>query len=148
MTWVGAVLIGLPYAAAHALVAGVGELVPTLGPIFAAIQLVAVGLLSSPIQGLLALVLAILVQQLENNLIVPRVMGHAVDLHPVAVMLAILAGGELLGIAGALLAVPVVAALAVIVDEFQRERLAPVQKHEAQAAAAGLSCGQQGATKT
>jgi predicted PurR-regulated permease PerM len=124
MTWFGAVLIGLPYAAALALIAGIGELVPTLGPIVAAIPLIAVGLLSSPLQGLLALLLAIMVQQLENNLIVPRVMGHAVDLHPVAVMLAILAGGELLGIAGALLAVPVVAAMSVIVDEFQRERLA------------------------
>jgi predicted PurR-regulated permease PerM len=124
MTWIGAVLIGLPYAAALALVAGIGELIPTLGPIVAAIPLIAVGLLSSPTQGLLAVLLAILVQQLENNLIVPRVMGHAVDLHPVVVMLAILAGGELLGIAGALLAVPVVAALSVVVDEFRREHIA------------------------
>jgi len=46
-------------------------------------------------------------------------MGHAVELHPVVVMVAILAGGELLGIPGALLAVPVVAALSVVVDEFQ-----------------------------
>jgi len=124
MTWIGAMVIGLPYAAALALIAGIGEVVPTIGPIVAAIPLIAVGLLSSPTQGLLALGLAILVQQLENNLIVPRVMGHAVELHPVVVMLAILAGGELLGIPGALLAVPVVAALSVVVDEFQRERLA------------------------
>jgi predicted PurR-regulated permease PerM len=73
---------------------------------------------------LLAIALAILVQQLENNLIVPRVMGQAVDLHPVAVMLAILSGNQLLGIPGALLAVPVVASLSVILDEIQRERLA------------------------
>ena len=126
LTWIGAMVIGLPYAAALALIAGIGELVPTLGPIIAAIPLIAVGLLSSPTQGLLALILAILVQQLENNLIVPRVMSHAVDLHPVVVMLAILAGGELLGIPGALLAVPVVASVAVIVDEFQRERAARV----------------------
>ena len=86
--------------------------------------LITVGFLSSPQQGLLAIALAILVQQLENNLIVPRVMGQAVDLHPVAVMLAILAGNELLGIPGALLAVPVVASVSVIVDEVQRERLA------------------------
>jgi predicted PurR-regulated permease PerM len=122
MTWVGALLIGLPYASALALIAGIGELIPTLGPIIAAIPLIAVGLLSSPLQGLLALLLAILVQQFENNLIVPRVMSRAVDLHPVAVMLAILAGGELLGIPGALLAVPVVAALSVIVEEIQMER--------------------------
>jgi predicted PurR-regulated permease PerM len=126
MTWVGTSLIGLPYAAALALIAGAGELVPTLGPIIAAIPLIAVGLLSSPTQGLLALILAVTVQQLENNLIVPRVMGQAVDLHPVVVMLAILAGGELLGISGALLAVPVVASLSVVVDEFRRER---VERH-------------------
>jgi putative heme transporter len=67
-------------------------------------------------QQLLAIGLAVLVQQLEDNLIVPRVMGQAVNLHPVAVRLAILAGNELLGIPGALLAVPVVASLSVIFD--------------------------------
>jgi predicted PurR-regulated permease PerM len=124
LTWLGALAIGLPYAAALALIAAVGELIPNLGPVIAAIPLIAVGFLSSPSQGLLAIALAILVQQLENNLIVPRVMGQAVNLHPVAVMLAILAGNQLLGIPGALLAVPVVASLSVILDEVQRERLA------------------------
>ncbi len=124
MTWVGALVLGLPYAAALALFAAIGELVPNLGPIVASVPLIAVGFLSSPTQGLLALVLAIVIQQLENNLIVPRVMSNAVNLHPVAVMLAILAGNQLLGIPGALLAVPVVASLSVILDEIQRERLA------------------------
>jgi predicted PurR-regulated permease PerM len=123
LTWVIALVLGLPYAGALALVAAVGELVPNLGPIIAAIPLVVVGFLSSPQQGLLALAGAVLIQQLENNLIVPRVMARAVNLHPVAVMLAILSGGELLGIPGALLAVPFVASLSVIVDEVQRERL-------------------------
>ena len=123
MTWVGALVLGLPYAAALALIAAVGELVPNVGPIIAAIPLVAVGFLASPTQGLLALALAVLIQQLENNLIVPRVMSRAVDLHPVVVMMAILSGNELLGIPGALLAVPVTASLSVIVDEVQRERL-------------------------
>jgi predicted PurR-regulated permease PerM len=124
LTWVGALLLGLPYAGALALIAAVGELIPNLGPIIAAIPLVLSGLLVSPSHALLALLLGILIQQLENNLIVPRVMGHAVKLHPVAVMLAILSGGELLGIPGALLAVPVLASLSVILDEVQRERLA------------------------
>jgi predicted PurR-regulated permease PerM len=124
MTWVGALVLGLPYAGALALVAAVGELVPNLGPILAAIPLILVGLLQSPTKGLLALVLAIVIQQLENNLIVPRVMSHAVNLHPVAVMLAILSGGELLGISGALLAVPVLASLSVVIDEIQRDRVA------------------------
>ena len=95
---------------------------PNLGPIIAGIILVTVGFLTSPTQGLLALGLAILIQQLENNLIVPRVMSQAVDLHPVVVMVAILAGNELLGIPGALLAVPVVASLSVVVTEIQNER--------------------------
>jgi predicted PurR-regulated permease PerM len=123
LTWLGALAIGLPYATALALIAAVGELIPNLGPIIAAIPLIAVGFLSSPLQGLLAIALAIVVQQLENNLIVPRVMGQAVNLHPVAVMLAILGGNQLIGIPGALLAVPVVASLSVILDEIQRERL-------------------------
>jgi predicted PurR-regulated permease PerM len=123
LTWLAALALGLPYAGALALIAAVGELIPNLGPIIAAIPLIAVGFLSSPTQGLLALAAAVLIQQLENNLIVPRVMARAVELHPVVVMLAILAGGELLGIPGALLAVPLVASLSVVVDEIQRERL-------------------------
>jgi predicted PurR-regulated permease PerM len=124
MTWIAALVIGLPYLAALALIAAVGELIPGIGPIIAAIPFVVIGFLSSPTQGLSALVAAIVIQQLENHLIVPRVMGHAVDLHPVVVMVAILAGGELLGVMGALLAVPVAASLAVVVDEIQRERVA------------------------
>ncbi len=123
MTWIAALVLGLPYAGALALVSAIGELIPNLGPIVAAIPLIVVGFLSSPTQGVLALIAAVLIQQLENNLIVPRVMSRAVNLHPVAVMLAILAGGELLGIPGALMAVPFVASLSVIVDEIQRERM-------------------------
>jgi predicted PurR-regulated permease PerM len=126
LTWIAALVIGLPYAGALALMAAIGELIPNLGPIIAAIPLVIVGFISSPTQGLLALGAAILIQQLENNLIVPRVMSRAVALHPVAVMVAILAGGELLGIPGALLAVPTIASLSVIVEEVQRER---VERH-------------------
>jgi predicted PurR-regulated permease PerM len=123
LTWFAALILGLPYAGALALIAAVGELVPNLGPIIASIPLVVVGFLSSPTQGVLALLAAVLIQQLENNLIVPRVMSRAVELHPVAVMVAILAGGELLGVLGALLAVPLVASISVVVNEIQRERL-------------------------
>ncbi len=131
MTWIAALIIGLPYAGAIALIAAFGELVPNLGPIIAAIPLILVGFLSSPMQGVLALGVAILIQQLENNVIVPRVMGHAVELHPLVVMVAILAGNELLGVMGALLAVPVAASLAVVVDEIQQERLARHQFEQA-----------------
>ena len=69
-----------------------------------------------------------LIQQLENNLVVPRVMSRAVELLPLVVMLALLAGSELMGITGAILAVPVTAALSVIVDEARRERLEGLER--------------------
>jgi predicted PurR-regulated permease PerM len=131
LTWIAALVLGLPYAGAIALIAGVGELVPNLGPFIAAIPLILIGFLTSPTQGFLALGVAVLIQQLENNLIVPRVMGQAVELHPLVVMVAILAGNELLGIMGALLAVPVAASLAVVIDEIQQERLARHQFEQA-----------------
>src|SRR5581483_9856006 len=65
------------------------------------------------------LVLYVVIQQLENNLLVPKVMERAVALHPLAVVLALITGGELLGIGGALVAVPVAAALAVALDELR-----------------------------
>jgi predicted PurR-regulated permease PerM len=74
----------------------------------------------SPLQGFLTLGLYILIQQLENNLIVPKVMERAVALHPLAVMVALLAGAELLGVTGAILSVPVAAALSVVVQEVRR----------------------------
>jgi len=70
----------------------------------------------------------VLIQQLENNLVVPRVMSRAVELLPLVVMLALLAGSELMGITGAILAVPVTAALSVIVDEARRERLEGLER--------------------
>ena len=122
MTLVGLLVIGVPYAVLLALIAAVGEAVPMIGPIFSAVPAVIIAFFQSPLQGFLALGLYVLIQQLENNLVVPKVMERAVSLHPLAVMLALLAGSELLGVTGAILSVPVTAALAVIIDEVRRER--------------------------
>jgi predicted PurR-regulated permease PerM len=92
-----------------ALIAGVLEWFPVIGPIFAAVPMVLVGLAISPGAALAAVVLAISVQQLENNLLVPKVMGDAVELHPAVLIVALLIGGTLLGIGGAILAAPAVA---------------------------------------
>jgi hypothetical protein len=70
-------------------------------------------------------VLYLLIQQLENYVIVPKVMSRAVELHPLAVLLALMIGGELMGVLGAVLAVPVTAAISVVVDEIRTERLTP-----------------------
>jgi hypothetical protein len=125
MSWVGLTVIGVPYAAVLALIAGIMEAVPNIGPIIAAVPAVMVAALYSPWQALAVLALYLVIQQLENYVIVPRVMSRAVELHPLAVLLALMVGGELMGVLGAVLAVPVTAAISVIVDEIRTERLTP-----------------------
>jgi predicted PurR-regulated permease PerM len=123
MTFFGLSLIGVRYAVLLALVMAIGETVPMVGPIVAAVPAVIVAFFGSPFQGFMTLGLYVLVQQLENHLIVPRVMSRAVSLHPLAVLLALLVGSELMGVTGAILSVPVTAALSVIVDEIRQEKI-------------------------
>jgi predicted PurR-regulated permease PerM len=125
VSWVGLTIIGVPYAVVLALIAGIMEAVPNIGPIIAAIPAVMVAALYSPWQALLVAFLYLGIQQLENYVIVPRVMSKAVELHPLAVLLALMIGGELMGVLGAVLAVPVAAAISVVVDEIRAERLSP-----------------------
>jgi predicted PurR-regulated permease PerM len=123
VTFVGLSLLGVPYALLLALIAAVGEVIPMIGPIISAVPAILIAFIYSPVLGLLTLGLYVLIQQLENHLIVPKVMERAVSLHPLAVLLTLLAGSELMGVTGAILSVPVAAAISVIVDEVRRERL-------------------------
>lgn len=108
-------ILGVPYPFALAFVAFIGELIPTVGPIVTGVAMALVALTTSPLQFTLTVAWAILVQQLENNLLVPRIVGTAVGISPLTVILALLIGGSLLGIVGAILAVPVAAALQVLI---------------------------------
>lgn len=106
MTYIALVLLGIPYALPLAVLAGILELVPNLGPTIAAIPAILMGLTVSPVTGLGALVASILIQQLENNLIVPKVMLSATGTVPLVTILILLSGFALGGIAGAVLAMP------------------------------------------
>jgi predicted PurR-regulated permease PerM len=97
------------FAVLLALVAGVLELVPIIGPIIAAVPAVLIGASISPAAALAAVALYTVVQQLENHLLVPKVMGDAVDLHPALVIFSLIVGASLFGLWGAILATPVVA---------------------------------------
>jgi predicted PurR-regulated permease PerM len=97
------------FAVLLALVAGILEFVPIIGPIIAAVPAVLIGASISPAAALAAIALYTVVQQLENHLLVPKVMGDAVDLHPAVVILALIMGASLFGLWGAILAAPVVA---------------------------------------
>jgi len=93
-----------------ALIAGVLEWFPIIGPIVAAIPAILIGLSISPVAALAAVILYIVIQQLENNILVPKVMGDAVDLHPAVMIMSLVIGGALFGLGGAILAAPTVAA--------------------------------------
>jgi len=107
-------LIGLDFALIIGLIAGVGELVPFLGPILAAIPALSLALLVSRETAIYAAVVILIVQQLENAVISPKILGESMGLHPLTVIFAIMAGGELYGLLGILLAVPIAATLKVI----------------------------------
>jgi predicted PurR-regulated permease PerM len=93
-----------------ALIAGVLEWLPIIGPIIAAVPAILIGLSIGPPAAIAAAVLYTGIQQLENHILVPKVMGDAVELHPAVMIMALVAGGALFGIGGAILAAPAVAA--------------------------------------
>jgi len=114
---VGLWLIGVPYFFVLGLIAGIGELIPMVGPLLSAIPAIVVALTVSPGLALATAVFFLAQQQFENHLLVPKLMERQVGVSAVTVIVALLIGGSLLGIVGALLAVPTAAALQVIIDE-------------------------------
>ncbi|MGH2348536.1 MAG: AI-2E family transporter, partial [bacterium] len=109
--------IGMPYPFLLGIVAGITELIPIIGPIIGAIPAVFIALFQPVWMLLVTIGWYAFIQQAENNFLVPRVMRHAVGLSPLLTIIAVVIGAKLLGIVGVLLAVPVAAALQVIVGE-------------------------------
>jgi predicted PurR-regulated permease PerM len=116
-------LIGVPAPSLLALIWAVGVVIPGIGPFLSAIPTIVLGFATDVTTGIIATIFSVVWSQLENNVMVPRVMGHTVKLNPLVVLVAMLIGKELLGWAGALFAIPMAAALAVVVDELRHERL-------------------------
>ncbi len=117
-TWVAYTLINLNFALPLALLAGIFEIVPNIGPVLGAIPAVVVALTISPTMALLVVVIYIIIQVLEGNFLVPYIMKKAVGLHPIVIILAIIIGGELMGMKGIFLSVPLVSFLAVVWENF------------------------------
>ncbi len=118
MTYVGLVLLGIPYSLPLAVLAGLLEAVPNIGPTIAAIPAILLGLTVSPLIGLGALAMSILIQQLENNLIVPKIMQSATGTAPLVTIIVLLVGYTLGGISGAILAMPIFLTLKTIIQHF------------------------------
>src|SRR3989344_426750 len=121
LTFIGLTLLQVPYALPLAIWAGLLEVVPVIGPIISAIPAIIVSVTIAPVLGAGVAAMYFIIQQLENHLIVPQVMRKAVGLNPLVVILAISIGGRLLGIGGALLAVPIAVVVQLIVTYILKE---------------------------
>jgi predicted PurR-regulated permease PerM len=110
------VILGLPNALPLALIAGLMEAIPYVGPILGGVPALIVALTLSPGKAVATLVAIVIIQQIENTLLVPRVMNRAVGVGPMLTFLSIFAFGFLFGVPGALIAVPLAAVLQVLLD--------------------------------
>jgi predicted PurR-regulated permease PerM len=116
-TAIGLGLMGVPYFFVLALIAGIGEMIPMVGPLISAVPAILVAFTVSPGLALGVAVFFLIQQQLENAVLVPKLMGETVGLNAVTVIGALVIGSELLGFSGALLAVPTAAILQVLFEE-------------------------------
>lgn len=115
VTWIVLTFLQLgQYALPLAVLAGLLEIVPTVGPILAAIPAIIIGLSISPTLALILVIVYTGIQILENNILVPRIMQKAVGLNPIVVILGITIGSKFFGVPGALLSVPFISLLVVI----------------------------------
>ena len=111
----------VPYFYVVALVAAIGETIPIVGPIIGGVTAVAVAITVSPKLALYVGIYFFVLHQLESNILVPKIMERRVGVSPVTVIIALLIGGALFGLVGAILAIPTVAILSVVVDELSPE---------------------------
>jgi predicted PurR-regulated permease PerM len=129
LVFIGLTVLHVQYALVLALVAGIFEVVPIIGPFISGTVAVFFAFLQGPAIALAVLILWIVTQQLEAHIIVPVVMSKSVGINPVMVILGVLVGGSLGGIVGALIAIPVISGISVfIMDIMDGGELAEAEK--------------------
>jgi len=125
LSGIGYLAIGLPYGLTIAIIAGILEAIPYVGPIITLVLAGIVGLSVSQDMALLAIGIAMIIQFLENSIVVPRVMDRAVGVSPVVTLLALAVFSDLFGLLGALLAVPLAAVFQVLLDRLMLRAVSP-----------------------
>jgi predicted PurR-regulated permease PerM len=111
-------LLGVPYALALGAWVSLAALIPYFGSVLGAVPVVIVAFTLSPLRALLTILAFFIIQQVEGNYLVPRIHGHALHIHPIPIVLAVIVGWGLFGIMGMALAVPALAAVSVFYDFF------------------------------
>lgn len=122
LTWAGLLVIHMPYALLLAMFLAAADIIPYLGPFIGAAPAVILAFPLGIPMVLKVLMVNIIVQQLEGNLISPQIMGHSLNLHPMAIVAALLIGGEVGGVLGLIVAVPVLAVAKAVWHEIQQPR--------------------------
>lgn len=117
MIYAGLSLIGLDFALAFGVLAGLFTVVPYFGPVAASIPPILLGLADSPEKAIAVAIVFLIVQQIEGNLTIPLVMAQTVRLHPAVIAIGIVVVAQLLGFAGLLVAVPILSLIVILVEE-------------------------------
>lgn len=141
LSFIGLIFLLPKYALVLALVAGITELVPYIGPIIGAIPAVFLGFTVPPFslgRGLAVLILYIVIQQVENNILVPQVMRKSVGINPVVIIIVMLIGAQMAGIIGLILAIPVATVVGVIAKDFISKSELPKIKENLDGEEAGI----------
>ncbi|MCF8563293.1 AI-2E family transporter [Alicyclobacillus tolerans] len=120
LTYAGLLVIHMPYAILLALFLAIADIIPYIGPFIGATPALLLALSLGPQMVIKVLLVNAVVQQLEGNLISPQIMGHSLNLHPMAIVAALLVGGEIGGVLGLIVAVPLLAVLKVVWSETRK----------------------------
>lgn len=130
LIFIGLTILGVKYALVLALIAGLAEFIPFVGPLISAIPAIFLTFADSPLKALLVIILYIIVQQLENQIIVPKVMQKSVGLNPIIVIIVMLIGAKIAGVLGVILAVPTATIIKIFLSDFFEERKEQEEKLE------------------
>jgi len=115
--YIGLKLLGVEYALLLALIAGLFEIIPYAGPVLSLIPTAIIGFAQSPVLGVAVVILYLIIQQIENHILVPKIMQKVTGLNPVFSILALLIGVKVAGFIGAILAIPIATMIAVATED-------------------------------
>lgn len=120
LDFIALMIIGIPYALSIGILAAFLEMIPILGPVITGVFAIVIAITTVGwVKALIVLIVFILIQQLENQILVPKIMQKAVGLSPVYIIVALLIAAKLFGLIGIILAVPVAASIVVVIAEWQ-----------------------------
>ncbi|MCX7779089.1 MAG: AI-2E family transporter [Patescibacteria group bacterium] len=119
LTYLGLLILEVRYALFFAIIAGLTEVIPRIGPFLGAVPAVVLTFFQAPIKAIFVALLYFLIQQIEGSIVVPQVMKKAVGLNPIVVILVLLIGAKIGGILGAIIAVPVTAVIDIVIREYR-----------------------------